>query len=177
LTCALRHHGHIVIAAGVIDQQQPTIDASVGGLAIGGNSEQMLAQVVTAGISGKIAGVRFPVACESGDLVVQIQGVTAGQPNGVVLASQTVTAASLPSFAPNPPSFRSLVFSAPATVTVGTQFAIVLKNTTGVCDVFQGPVGNPYAGGNGFYDARPNQVGVWEPLGGRADLPFQTLMQ
>ena len=38
-------------AASVIDQQQPIIDASVGGLGIGGAGTQKLAQIVTTAIS------------------------------------------------------------------------------------------------------------------------------
>ncbi|MEX2153662.1 MAG: hypothetical protein WD825_10010 [Gemmatimonadaceae bacterium] len=171
-------HGHVVITGAVVDQQQPTIDTSpgIGNLAIGGGSEQLLAQVVTAGVSGTLGEVRFPVACDAGALVVEIQGVTSGEPNGVVQASQTVPAASLPTFAADPTGFRKIVFSAPASVTAGNKFAIVLKNLTGSCGLLQGPVGDPYLGGEGFFDSRPNQVGVWVLLGERHDLPFQTVV-
>ena len=173
--------GHRVHAAPLIDQQQQVIDTSVGGLAIGGSSQQKLAQVVTAGMSGVLTEVRFPVACASGNLVIEIQGVTGGQPNGVVLASQTIPGASLPPFSPAPGgvSFRSLVFSAPASVSGGSQFAIVLSST-GECGLFQGPTGDPYPGGNAFFDSRPNPIGVWicncDSVGARFDFPFQTLV-
>lgn len=171
-------HLHVLIRP-LVDQEQPIIDASVGGLAIGGTSDQILAQTVTAGIAGDITEVRFPVACASGALVVEIQGVTAtGQPDGVVRASTSIAAASLPAFFPAPPEFRGLSFSSPASIGVGDRFAIVLDNPTGECGVFQGPVGDPYAGGSGFFDARPNPVGVWEPLlGSRDDLAFQTVVR
>jgi hypothetical protein len=174
---AFPDHGHIVITG--VDQQQPVFDYTVGGLAIGGNSDQILAQVVTAGRSGKLIAVNFPLACDDGALVVEIQGVTSGQPNGVVLASQTVPAATLPQPVwPTPPSWRSITFATPASVTAGNQFAIVLDNPTGSCGVLQGPNGDPYPGGNGFYDARPNAAGVWLLLtGGRVDLPFQTIVK
>ncbi len=58
---------------GVIDQEQPVIDTTVGGLAIGGGSQQQLAQVVTAGITGRLTAVRFPVACSTGSLTVEMQ--------------------------------------------------------------------------------------------------------
>jgi hypothetical protein len=170
-------HAHIKIAGAVLDQQQSTIDVSVGGLAIGGQSNQKLAQVVTAGISGKLAEVRFPVACDNGALIVEIQGVSSGQPNGIVLASETIATATLPHFPPNPPSFRALAFSTPASVTAGSPFAIVLKNPTGGCGVFQGPIGDPYGGGEAYYDAGPNTPGVWLLLGDRHDLPFQTVVK
>jgi hypothetical protein len=173
-------------AGAVIDQQQPVIDVSVGGLAIGGASQQKLAQIVTAGISGFLTEVRFPVACESADLIVEIQGVTDEKPNGVVVTSETFAGSNLPSFFPNPGvvSLRSFPFSRPVSFSAGDQFAIVLKSAGMTafegCGVFQGPVGDSYAGGKAFFDARPNAQGLWVCLcdfrGGRFDLPFQTLM-
>lgn len=167
-------------ATPVIDQQQPIIDTSVGGLAIGGSSAQKLAQIVTAGASGFLTEVRFPVACDPGsNLVVEIQGVAGGAPNGVVLTSQTIPGAGLPPFFPSPPSFRGLVFSAPVSVSAGDRFAIVLKSG-GSCGVFQGPLGDSYPGGNLYFDALPNPPGwvcVCSFPGDRFDLPFQTLVE
>src|SRR5262245_66412816 len=86
-------------ATPVIDQQQPLIDASVGGLVIGGTSTQKLAQVVTTGVPGLLAEIRLPVACDPGsNLIVEIQGVSGGRPNGVVLTSQIIPGSSLPKF-------------------------------------------------------------------------------
>lgn len=137
------------IAAGaVIDQRQPTIDGTVGGLVIGGQSQQKLAQVVTQGISGLLLEVRFPVDCaapipgEAGaDLLVEIQGVTAGKPNGVVFTSQLFLGTSLPII--DDFGFRFLALSTPVFFSAGTQFAIVLSSP-GACGVSQGPAGNPY---------------------------------
>jgi hypothetical protein len=79
-----------------VDQQQPVIDVTVGALAIGGASEQKLAQTITAGVSGALTMVRFPVACNTGNLFVEVQGVTAsGVPDGTTLASQTIAGSSL----------------------------------------------------------------------------------
>ena len=66
------------------------------GLTIGGASEQKLAQVVTTGIDGLLTSISLPVACASGDLIVEIQGVTAARPNGLVHASETVPGETLP---------------------------------------------------------------------------------
>lgn len=165
-------------AAPAVDQQQSVIEASVGGVGIGGASEQTLAQVVTAGHSGALTAVRFPVACSSGVLVIEIQGVSGGGPDGVVAASTSVFAATLPSFFPGPPSFRTLAFVSPADVVAGTQFAVVLTST-GSCATFAGPVGDPYPGGDAFFDARPNPRGVWAAIStgsGRRDLAFQTMV-
>jgi len=159
-------------ATPIVDQQQPIIDSRVGGMFIGGASEQKLAQVVTAGVTGTLTEVRLPVSCSSGDLRVEIQGVTGGEPNGTILAVEIVPRASL---AGAPPNFRSLPFSDPVSLAAGSLFAIVLSST-GTCGVFQGPDGDPYSGGNGFYDSRPNPPG-WVLLTERFDLPFQTVVE
>src|ERR1051326_6178972 len=81
---ALSWSGLCPASASLIDQQQPVIDLTVGGLAIGGDSQQKVAQVVTAGISGFLTEVRFPITCQSADLIVEIQGVTDQKPNGII---------------------------------------------------------------------------------------------
>lgn len=159
------------VATPRIDQEQPGIELTVGGLALGGPSAQKLAQVLTAGLSGALEEVRFPVACSSGDLRIEIQGVTDGEPSGFLLTSELIPGASLSG--PGS-SFRSLVLSPPVAVTAGSRLAIVLS-TDGSCGVFRGPAGDPYSGGDGFYDSRPNQPG-WLRLTERLDLPFQTIV-
>lgn len=157
-------------ATAVLDQEQPTIDTSAGFVfAIGGGSEQKLAQVVTPGLTGNLTEVDLSLAC-TGNLTIQIQGVSGGQPNGVVLGT-FVTPAPLPF----PTTFRSYVLPSPVAVTAGVQYAIVLSSA-GSCGIWPGPVGDPYPGGNAFFDSRPNTPGIWVPLGGRADLPFRTFV-
>lgn len=161
-------------AAPSVDQQQSTIDTTVGGLGI--NSGQWLAQVVTAGVSGELVEVRFPVACDSGELVVEIQGVTSDGPDGRVLASQAISASSLPHWPyPTPPELRGLAFTAPATVTTGNRYAIVLKSSS-YCGVFQGPAGDSYEGGDAYY-RDPTWPGWYLLSSGHHDLPFQTLVE
>lgn len=160
-------------ATSVLDQEQPTIDTSVGFVfAIGGGSEQKLAQVVTPGLTGTLTEVDLSLACE-GDLTIQIQGVSGGKPNGVVLGTFVT-----PAPVPFPTTFRSFVLPSPVAVTAGVQYAIVLSST-GSCGIWPGPVGDPYPGGNAFFDSRPNPPGIWELLSignGRADLPFRTFV-
>ena len=158
-----------------VDQEQRVIDAAVGGVVLGGASQQKLAQVVTTGMSGMLTTVRVPVECSSGDLLLEIQGVSSGLPDGIVLTSEVVPGANLPPFFPSPLSFRSLVLSKPVSLDSGTPFAIVFE-TTGDCGIFQGPMGNPYSGGDGYFDSRLNPPGVWARLLDRIDLPFQTLV-
>ena len=164
------------IVGTVVDQQQPTIEDPIPSvIAIGGGSDQKLAQVVTAGLAGTLGEVRLPVSC-SADLIVQIQGVNmAGEPNGVVLAEETILAASLPPFPPGVGSLRPLAFSDPAYLSAGQQFAIVV-NSLGSCSILPSPSGDTYTAGDAFFDSRPNPVGVWVPLGATADLPFQTVV-
>src|SRR5262245_16933558 len=91
--------GLVSSEAAAIDQRQLIIDSSpsTGSLAIGGSSEQKLAQVVTAGVSGFLTAVRLPVLCgATGTLNVEIQAVDEDKPNGVVLTSESVSASSLP---------------------------------------------------------------------------------
>jgi hypothetical protein len=180
---ALASVSSFAVARPAIDQQQPAIDANAGPLAIGGgNSNQKLAQVVTAGVSGALTAVRLPVACSptGPGLVIEIQGVTAGTPNGTVFTSQSIPASSLPPPAfPSPPEFRELGISVPPNIAAGTPFAIVLKSA-GECAVSVGPVGDPYPRGNLYFDARPNPPGwvcVCSFPGDRFDLPFQTLVE
>jgi hypothetical protein len=154
-------------------------------LAIGSaNSEQKLAQTVTATSSGMITRVRFPLACQAtATLIVEIQGVTADQPNGSVLASQSFAGSTLPG--PLTATFRDLAFSSPASVTTGSQFAIVLSepsnNDQNTCVVLPGPAGDPYLPGHAFFDARPNAPGwVRVSLGSATapdDLPFQVIVE
>jgi hypothetical protein len=163
-------------AALTLDQQQPTVDLAIGGLAVGGASSQMLAQTLTAGISGTLAEVQLPVSCDSGsDLVVQIEGVSGGIPSGAILSAQVVRGSSLVGGG----AFNAIDFSSPAQISAGTQYAIVISSS-GSCGIFQGPAGNSYAGGNLFFIALPNPPGLWvctcDFAGASFDLPFKTLV-
>lgn len=164
-----------------VDQQQSVIDTSAGGLAIGGSSAQRLSQVVTAAVSGDLAEIRIPIACSSGNLIVEIQGVTGAAPDivpdGVVVTSATVPWDSLPGF-PTLDANR-ITLDPPVAQSAGQRYAIVLKST-GACGLLQGPVGNAYAGGNAYFIALPNPPDSWVTISigtGRFDLPFQTLVK
>ena len=118
---------------------------------------------MTAGLSGFLRTVRLPVLRGGADLLLQVQRVTAGVPNGVVLASQSIPSATLP---PGD-HFKDLSFSAPAFLRRGEQFAIVLT-TAGSCGIFPGPVGDSYLSGNLYFDASYN------PLAGYVSATFLT---
>ncbi len=163
----------------LLDQQQPVIDSSQA-LAIGGDSEQMLAQVVTAGLSGRLTEIWLPIGCASGRLVLEIQGVDpAGLPNGIVLKRRSFVASRLPEVLP--PVFQQFRLGRSLSIAAGDRFAIAVSNPTGSCGLSPGPVGSSYAGGEAFFDARPNTPGIWLPLvlSGETDprdLAFQTYM-
>jgi hypothetical protein len=162
-----------------IDQMQPLIDTAVGGLAIGGASQEKLAQTVTVGRDGRLRGVFLPIGCDSGRLVVEIRNVeSSGAPGSVLLARRAFPAEQVTGFGPVFRYFRlgddhDLLFVA------GSRFAIVLRNPTGTCGILRGPVGDTYTGGSGFFGALPNPPG-WVPFfptETRLDLPFMTVMK
>ena len=154
----------------VVDQAS-ALDPGQNTLAIGGSSEQKLAQVVTTGITAPLVGINVPVA-GLGDLLVEIQGVTGGEPDGTILLSQTFSG-----LGPGPDTFVSLMFSTPLDFSDGDVFAIVLSST-GTLGMSQATSGDSYIGGDGFFDSRPNPVGVWVPLsiGDVDDLAFETVI-
>jgi hypothetical protein len=167
--------------APIIDQEQPQIDITLNPIAVGGLSEQKIAQTVTVLNPGTLIGVNLPIACNT-DLLVEIQGVTAGQPNGITLTQEVIPSASLP-----PPvlgKMRGIIFSSPIEFAAGEQFAIVLAVSSSVptvdesCGIAPSSEEAEYPGGGAFFDSRPNRVGVWVPFGnsGTDDIPFQTIM-
>ena len=165
----------------VIDQTQPVVDLTVGGLAIGGGSDQMLAQTVTAGLSGSLQGLFLPVSCVDGAVLdVEIQGVTGdGEPDGTVLRRRSFRPWRLGS-----QPFGTFVYlPLPRVVlSAGDLYAIVLKKhpgTSGNCAIAQSPLGSTYDGGEGFFDARPNPPGWlrFSETDLRHDLPFMAVLR
>jgi hypothetical protein len=164
-------------ATAVLDQEQPVFGTDEFTHAIGGSSEQKLAQTVTAGRRGSLVQVDLPVVCSEGaELIVKITELDAtGRPSGAVLSTTRVPGAAL--FATDPPTFRSIVLADPPFMAVGNRFAVVLEATGASCSLRPGPIGNAYGGGSAFFDARPNPPG-WLALKGFRDtphdLPFKT---
>ncbi|NNE99337.1 MAG: hypothetical protein HKN25_10000 [Pyrinomonadaceae bacterium] len=165
------------IACDIVDQEQLMFTTTP--IAIGGDSEQKLAQSFTVGEDGFLTQIRVPVACSSGELIVEIQRLNAaGEPSGAVVATARVAAEDLPSPASE---FKTIEFSPPLGVVSGDQYAIVLKNPTGTCVILKSAEGDNYAGGQYFYDSRPNRPGwvggrIPAPMGTAKDLPFQTVV-
>ena len=163
------------------DQEQLLFDlTTVDIVGIGGNSERKVAQVITTGISGPLAEVKMPIVLTAGKLRISVNNTVADEPGNTTLASVVLAAGDLPGSFPTGVVFSRIMFDVPAFFSAGDQFSIVLEceGSPGSCEgaYVQGPVGDLYPGGNGWFDSRPNQLGVWVPIGNRADLPFQTFV-
>lgn len=165
---------------GVIDQQQPDIDTSVGAITIGGSSEQVVAQTVTTGISGNLTEIQLPVACSIvSDLQLEIQGVdSTGFPDGNTLSSELISGNTIPSSSEGP-VFRRLLLSSPVYMDVGDEFAIVMSSVDN-CGVFQGPIGDTYLNGNYYHKTPAGTAGNWTSScthqNARCDVPFKTIV-
>ena len=166
------------------DQGQLVVDIAANPLALGGASEQILAQVVTADTSGRVVQVALPVACEGTDLLISVRDVN---PDGSPTAPSVAPTFSrrIPNAlvrAPLDGTLHVVDLGRGFNVTMGQQFAIVLAvaDSTGSCGVQQGPLGDSYAFGDGWFIALPNPTDVWVSLStsaGRNDLPFETFVR
>ena len=163
-----------------IDQFSPAAKPPVPStLAIGGGTEQVVSQTVTAGRSGRLRELRVPLACTDGILVVEIRDVNAaGQPGTMVLTSKRFAASALPGPVTN--DYRDLFMldaSPRLRLAAGQRFAISFANPTGSCGVWPGPEGDPYPAGQGWADPNDTPI-VPISLGtGRDDIPFVTVLQ
>ncbi len=160
----------------VLDQEQAVFDASANFYAIGGDSDQILAQVVVAGIGGVLTEVQLPIGCGSGRLIVEIRELSGVEPAARPRRRRSVPARMLPPT--NPPVFRSFLFGRSLRFAAGDAFAIVLSNPSGSCGIPSGPIGDSYLPGQAFFEAAPNEPG-WVPFSDteeRLDLPFKTFM-
>jgi hypothetical protein len=147
-------------SAGTLDQQQ----TNGGGVTFDTDSMQSLAQTFTAGLSGRLDQVDLKLAANGTGpilpLTVEIRNAVGGSPGGTVLASGSIPASAAP---PPPAAFVSLGFASPATVTAGTQYAIVVFNA----DVFPRRWGwavdpsDPYAPGSAFHQATSPPGPTW----------------
>lgn len=164
----------------VVDQSQPAVDPAAGFLGIGGDAEQQLAQTFTVGLTGNLVGLRLPISgCGGGDLTIEIVDLdSAGRPGATVRASASFPPAEVPSAPPG--TFLDFLFDAPLSVTTGQRLAFTLRMSPAManCSLMEAPAGDSYAGGDAYFDARPNPPG-WvrrRETDARFDLPFETLM-
>lgn len=168
----------ILFAHPMIDQEQVNVDTAFVLAIESGGSEQKLAQVFTAGRDGRLTHVTLPIGCQPAAVLnVSIQETTAGVPNGSILSVLSLPGTIFPPTAPSPGiGFRIVELRRRPRIVAGQQYAIVLEAGTDSCHAYQGPVGDPYPAGSGYFDARPNAPG-WLPLAPNNDLAFQTFME
>ncbi|MCC5907319.1 MAG: hypothetical protein JJU13_13995 [Balneolaceae bacterium] len=159
----------------ILEPIQPVFDADSPTQAIGGSSEQMLAQTFTVERDGNLAGVYLPIGCSDGTLEIEIRNVEDDIPGSTLLAENSFVADDIRS---GVGVFERLRFPE-VSVTAGQQLSFVLKNETGSCGMSRAPTGDSYTGGEAYFDARPNEPG-WRPLTigtGIHDLVFLMVME
>jgi probable HAF family extracellular repeat protein len=157
-----------------IDQRQLVASANV--IAGGLPQSQVIAQTVTAGVTGTIAGIRLPIACSAGgtgnQLYIEIRDVVNGQPTDQVLVSQSYQA--LAAF-PSPQAWRTIRFTTPFFMRGGDRFAIFVF-TDGNCSLGVSPEGEHYGGGQLFTSVPASYTNIpWQAAG--RDLAFHTLVE
>jgi hypothetical protein len=144
-------------------------------LAVGGSSQQRLAQTLTIEVGGRLAGVFLPISCANGKVLVEIRDVKGDLPGARILASQSVRAADLDA----PFRFTFVEMKSRLVFTAGSQVAIVVSNDSGSCGLAPAPVSVAYAGGRGSFEALPNPPGFipFSDFPATADdLPFQLVL-
>ena len=117
LSASLLLSGAPALAQGSLDQSQIVHDAGIGAV-----SDIRFAQTFTAGVSGRLDTVRFFTHDPIPATTVQIRTVSGGAPSANVIASTTVAASTSETWV-------KAVFAAPATVSAGTSYAIVMRFT------------------------------------------------
>ena len=135
----------------VLDQEQPLIEPAHGTRALGGATEQKLAQSVTAGISGRLVEVHVPVACGSGEVILEIFGVSdSGAPASPAVAREILPAAEFARLT-DPPAFHRFVIDPAPRFAAGDRFMIALRDKSGACEMWLSPAGDTYPPGDGWF--------------------------
>lgn len=143
----------------ILEPIQKFFDAEGPTQAVGGNSEQMLAQTLTLERDGNLTGIYLPIGCTNGTLEIEIRNVEDGLPGSTLLAKNTYDASGIRS---EVGTFERFHFPK-VSVTAGQRLSFVLKNESGSCGLSRGLAGDLYTEGDAFFDARPNAPG-WRPL-------------
>jgi hypothetical protein len=146
------------------------------------NSDQVLYQSLTVGLSGRLAELRLPIGCGSGEVIVEIFNAdpTTGLPvaGGLPRLTRSFRADMFPEVVSI--DFQPLPLGGRVGVTAGDEIVIVLSNPTGSCGIAAGVEGDIYTLGTGHADDLTN---IFPPVplnispGGGDDLPFQTLVR
>ena len=163
--------------------EQLAIDRT-SGTGVGDAMNQEFAQVFEVYDSGALTHLMLPLNCLTSPmptLRVTIQTVKNGLPSGRVLASQDVPGYVMDTYpaATGELGMRMVQFEHPAKLKPGT-YAFTLSGIGGLCQLWYGPLGNAYTGGDAYLSNQPGrQPGLpqaWNfPLG--RDLTFQVFQQ
>ncbi len=165
----------------VPDQEAPAADPIPFTFALGGGSGQVLFQSLTVGLNGRLAELRLPIGCASGEVILEIFNAN---PSGLPVAGERprlrrrFAADMFPEVVSG--DFQSLPLGGRVGVTPGERIVIVLSNPTGSCGIAAGVAGNGYLGGTGHAD---DTTDIFPPVPlnlsptNPDDLPFQTLMR
>lgn len=169
-------------AAEVVDQSQLLINPASGYLGIGGGSEQKLAQTFTAGVTGNLVAIRMPViGCGGGELVMEVRlAAPDGTPNGTLLSTTRYAPATVP---PSGADFHEFRLGEPLRIRRSVKYAYTLRMDssalTSNCSYAKSEAGDTYAGGEHYFDSRPNPPG-WlaasEVSDPGKDLAFETIV-
>jgi hypothetical protein len=168
----------MIAEASVVVDQQAAYGSGVPPIVIGGPRQQIVAQTVTAGLTGSLTQVEIGVGCESGTLAIEIVDLEPGRgvvPGTVVRSRTTIDAA----LVPNPPEARTFTLDRAVTIAAGHRFAIVLRNETGSCGALKGPSGDSYPDGEGFFRSAAGPPDAWLQFldfGTSGDLGFRTMV-
>lgn len=158
-------------SAGTLDQQQTT--PGFGGLQVDNTNSK--AQTFTAGLTGQLDQVDLKIYGMSltTPLTVQIRDGSGTGPGSTILASTTIPTSAAPMSA----AFVPATFATPASVTAGTQYAIVAMNDSigWAWEAGTLPVTSAYVGGKLYGQlSGPPATGTWTEGNPEADFEFKT---
>lgn len=164
----------------VLDQEQPLIEPAHGLQALGGITEQKIAQTVTAGLSGRLVEVHVPAACGNGEVILEIHRLAAdGTPIGPGLALELLRAGDF-ARTTDPPVFHRFVIDPAPRFEAGERFSIMLRDKTGECAMWPGPKGDSYPRGEGWSINNTPPTDAWTRNSDRPypfdDWPFKTFV-
>ena len=135
---------------------------------IGGSFEFRLAQTITVGRQGYLAGVFVPIYCGSGTVSVEVRDVNGDWPGPNVIGG-----GGLPASAWAPGAWTFIPLWSGNRLSAGDRIAVVLSNDSGECDMIQTHTGVDYTGGKGSFETiyQKNLLSDF-PASGRDDFPF-----
>ena len=170
---------HVQAAPPVLDQQSPVADPIPFTWTLDGPSGQVLYQSLTVGLRGRLAELRLPIGCESGEVIVEVFNA---DPSGLPITGERprLTRRFAANLFPEIvfTDFQPLPLGGRVGVTAGDRIVFVLSNPTGSCGIAAGVPGDGYLGGTGQADDTANPFPpVPLLLSGTDDLPFQTLVR